>query len=172
MLGTLFVQHRIRIVDVDDDTLGLSKTEGPLQHAALAPERKMAHIARRPAAAFGLDELVIFPESAIEKGEVAFLHGALPVFSDTEDAGGIEESLFLMDELQPDDRFLRGQTAFQRIAHIVRKTSKERHGFAEQALFCAARSGRGERNEAIERQRGPPHGRIRAATDAEGTVVL
>src|SRR5260370_32961932 len=140
MLGTLFVQHRIRIVDVDDDTLGLSKTEGPLQHAALAPERKMAHIARRPAAAFGLDELVIFPESAIEKGEVAFLHGALPVFSDTENAGGIEESLFLMAELQPADRFLPRQTPVQQIAHNARKTSNERRGLAEQPVFRAGRA--------------------------------
>jgi len=79
----------------------------------------MAHIASRPATAFGGDEFVVLPESAIEESQIAFIHGALPVLSESWDTGGVEESLFLMDELQADHRFLRRQTAFQRIAHVV-----------------------------------------------------
>jgi len=65
-----------------------------------------------------------------------------------------------MDELQADDSFLRRQTAFQRIAHVVRKTTKKRHSLAEEAVFCSGRRGRNERNETIERQGVPPRGRI------------
>src|SRR5467141_4326277 len=98
MLWTLFVQHRVRIVYVDDDALGLSETERPFQHAALARERKMSHIACRSAAALGLDQLIIFPDGAVEKSQVTFIDGALPVFSDSGDAGGVEKSFFFRSE--------------------------------------------------------------------------
>src|SRR6266436_1976726 len=64
MLGTLFVQYRVRIVDVDDDPLGLSETKRPLQHAAFSPEGKMAHIASCPAAALSGDEFVVLSAAA------------------------------------------------------------------------------------------------------------
>src|SRR5712692_10892567 len=83
MFGTVFIQHRVRIVDVGDDPLGLSETKWPLQHAALAPEGKMSHIARRPSAALSGDEFVVLPKSAIKKGQIAFIHGAQPVVSES-----------------------------------------------------------------------------------------
>src|SRR5438876_119728 len=43
ILRALFIQHRIGIVDVDDDPLSLSETKRPLQQATLAPERKVSH---------------------------------------------------------------------------------------------------------------------------------
>jgi hypothetical protein len=104
MLWTLFVQHRVRIVYVDDDALGFSETKRPLKHAALAPERKMTHIAGRSAAALGLDQLIILPEGAVEKSQVTFINGVLPVFSESGDAGGIEKSLFFVDELEAEAR--------------------------------------------------------------------
>src|SRR5258708_7243885 len=162
MLGTLFVQYWICVVDVDDYTLGLSETKRPLQHAALAPEGKMAHIASRPVAAFGGYEFVVLPEGAIEESQIAFIHGALPVFSESRDTGSVEESFFPMDEMQADDRFLRGQTTFQRIAHVVRKTTEKRHSLAEEAVFCSGRRGRNERNETIERQGVQPRARSRS----------
>src|SRR2546423_9677770 len=113
MFGALFVQHRVRIVDVDKDALGLSETKRALQHAALARERKMAHIPRRSAAAPGLDELIIFPERAIEKSEVTFIYGTLPVFSAAGNAGGVEKPLFFVDELKADDRLFRREAAFE-----------------------------------------------------------
>src|SRR6267142_1559737 len=82
MLGTLFVQHRVRIVHVDDDAPGLSETKRPLQQAAFTTEGKMAHIASRPAAAFGGNEFVVLPEGAIEESQIAFIHGALPAISE------------------------------------------------------------------------------------------
>src|SRR6266480_1767165 len=89
ILRALFIQHRVGIVDVDDNPLSLSETKRPLQQAALAPERKMSHIACRSAAALGLDQLIIFPEGAVEKSQVTFIDGALPVFSESGDAGGV-----------------------------------------------------------------------------------
>src|SRR5437762_8787796 len=63
----LFVQYRIRIVDVNEDALGFSKAEGQPEHTALAPERKMPHIARSLAATLGFNQLVVFPECAVEE---------------------------------------------------------------------------------------------------------
>src|ERR1700674_3201288 len=98
MFGTLFFQHRVGIVDVDEDALGFSQTKRPLQHASFAPEGKMAHITRCSSTALGLDELIIFPERAVEKRQVTFIDGALPIFSESGDAGSVEESLFFVHE--------------------------------------------------------------------------
>src|SRR5260370_6706192 len=81
MFGTLFVQHRVCIVDVDENALGLSQTKWPLQHAAFAPEGKVTHVASRSAAALVGYEFVVLPEGAVEEGQIAFLCGALPVLS-------------------------------------------------------------------------------------------
>src|SRR5258706_13921703 len=124
----------------------------PLERATPARERKMAHIASRAAAAFGGNEFVVLPEGASEESRIAFIHGALPVFSESRDTGSVEESFFPMDEMQADDRFLQGQTTFQRIAHVVRKTTEKRHSLAEEAVFCSGRRGRKKRNKTIERQ--------------------
>jgi len=72
----------------------------------------MSHFARRSAAALGLDQLVIFPEGAVEKSQVTFINGALPVVSDSGNAGGVEKSLFFVDELEANDRVLQRKAAF------------------------------------------------------------
>src|SRR6266576_2178768 len=112
ILRALFIQHRVGIVNVDDNPLSLSETKRPLQQAMLAPERKMSHIACRSAAALGLDELIIFPERAIEQSEVAFVHGPLPILSKAGYARIVEKSLFFVEELEADDRFFRRKASF------------------------------------------------------------
>src|SRR5438270_1498279 len=77
----LFVQYRIRIVDVNEDALGFSKTEGQLQHATFARERKMAHIACGFEAPLGLIQLIVFSEREVEQSQVALSHGMLGAFS-------------------------------------------------------------------------------------------
>ena len=42
-----------------------------------------------------------------------------------------------LDELEANDRFFRRKIALQRIAHVVRKTTKKRHCFAKEAVFCS-----------------------------------
>src|SRR5260370_3066200 len=100
MLGTLFIQYRVRVVDMDENALGPSRTKRPLQHATFGPERKMAHIAGRPAAAFGGNELVVLPEGAVEKGQITLIHGALPVFANARNTRSVEDSFFFVNELQ------------------------------------------------------------------------
>src|SRR5271169_6518954 len=97
--GALFVQYGIGVVEVDEDALGFSETKRPLKQAALTPERKMPHIASCFSAALGGHEFVVLPECAIKESEVAFVHGALPFFAHSRDAGTIEESLFLVHHL-------------------------------------------------------------------------
>src|SRR5260370_21160388 len=76
MFGTLFVQHRVCIVDVDENALGLTETKRPLQHAAFAPKRKMTHVASRSSAARRGNEVVGLPEGAVERGYIACVSGA------------------------------------------------------------------------------------------------
>src|SRR5439155_25774178 len=77
----LFVQYRIRIDDVNEDTLGLPEAERQPEHAALTPERKLPHIARRFAATLGLNQLVVFPECAVEESQITLIHGLDGPFS-------------------------------------------------------------------------------------------
>ena len=72
----------------------------------------MSHIACSSAAALGLDELIIFPERAIEQSEVAFVHGPLPILSKAGNARSVEKSLFFVEELEADDRFFRRKASF------------------------------------------------------------
>src|SRR5256884_2351375 len=108
----LFVQYRIRIVDVNEDTLGLPEAERQPEHAALAPERKMPHIARSFAATLGLNQLVVFPECAVEESQITLIPGVLGAFSPAGDARRVEESLVFLDELQANDRFFRRKIPF------------------------------------------------------------
>src|SRR5438128_11293343 len=112
MFWALFVQYRIRIVDVNEDTLGLPEAERQPEHAALTPERKMPHIARSFAATLGLNQLVVFPECAVEESQITLIHGVLGAFAQAGAARRVERSLLFLDELQANDRFFRRKIPF------------------------------------------------------------
>src|SRR5258707_4905341 len=120
----------------------------------------MAHLASRPAAALGGNEFVVFPEGAIEKGKVAFVHGALPFFALSRNARCVEKSFFLVHQLNAYNRFLRRHASPQGITHVIRKAAEQRHGFAEETIFCAQGSWRKQANEPVERQSFPLHRRV------------
>src|SRR5438876_1591839 len=128
----LFVRYRNHSDDMNEDTLGLPEAERQPEHATLAPERKMPHIARSLAATLGFNQLVVFPECAVEETQITLIHGALGAFSEAWNARRVEESLVFLDELEANDRFFRRKIALQRIAHVVRKTTKKRHCFAKE----------------------------------------
>src|SRR5258708_11579924 len=119
----------------------------------------MSHLASRPAAALGGNEFVVFPECAIEKGEITFVNNALPFFALSRNAGCVEKSFLLVHQLNADHSFLRRHASPQGIAHVIRIASKERDGFAEETIFCAQGSWRKQGNEPVERQSFPLHRR-------------
>ncbi len=70
MLGAVFVEDGIGVVDVDKDATALGRVGELIEQAAWAGERQVAHIAGGFFASAGADEFVVAPEGAVDQGEV------------------------------------------------------------------------------------------------------
>src|SRR5229473_252245 len=131
---------------MDEHAAGFSKADGASKKTAVARERKVTHFPRGLAASFGGNEFVVFPECAVDESDIAFVHGALPIFADSRKARSVEEPLLLLKQLQTDNGFLRRKAARERFAHVIREASHHRDGHAKEAIFLS-RPGRRSKGE-------------------------
>src|SRR4051812_23412808 len=70
MLGAVFVENRVGVVDVDKDAASASVAWELLEQAGSARQRKMADITSGSVAAAGPAKFVVAPESAVDQRDV------------------------------------------------------------------------------------------------------
>src|ERR1700684_1232664 len=78
MLRAVFVEDRIGIVDMDQNFASLDVLGVLLQHSAGSREGHVTDLASGLLAASGFDELVVAPESSVDKGRVAVFDPGTP----------------------------------------------------------------------------------------------
>src|SRR6266705_4310615 len=106
---------------MDEHAAGFSEPEGASKKTAVARERKVAHFPRGLAASFGGNEIVVFPECAVDESEIAFVHEALPIFADSRKARSVEEPLLFLMLLATDNGILRRNAAPDSFAQVIRE---------------------------------------------------
>src|ERR1700728_4163713 len=136
--GARFVQHGIRVVDVDQNATKLIQgwylpvgRRKLVEQTVGAGKWKMTDFAGGFSAAADVDEFVVSPESAVEQREVAADRRLFPSVGLAGDARREQEMSFgVLAEFEADHGFLRREGFSQRRADIVGVIAAERNRFA------------------------------------------
>src|SRR5262245_19195262 len=139
MLGALFIQNGIGVVDVDQDAATPRIAWELLQEAARSRKRQMTHFVRRFVDATCGPELVVAPEGAIDEDDVASGGMFGPFWITPRQGRSNEQTLAALLEDQSQRRFVFCQSAKQVIANEVRIRATKRNRSTDEGR-CLARS--------------------------------
>src|SRR5580658_8787065 len=126
----LLIENRVGVVQMDQNAADILSDSHAFQKTVRSGQGQVAHLASGLSAAEDADELIVRPERAIQKAEIALGRTMPKCLSALRQTRGIEESLFVLHQLESNHRLVLRQTPAKRLADVVRKAAAERHGCA------------------------------------------
>jgi len=128
MLGRIFVEDGIGVVDVDENFSGRGIGGELGQEAVGSGKREVAHFACGFLAAAGAEEFVVGPESAVEEGDGAGGGGFEPFAGNFGERRSEEKRLAGLLEAESDDGLLGRERATEFAADVVGEAAAYRDG--------------------------------------------
>src|SRR5262245_25467694 len=170
MLGGIFVEDGIGVVDVDEDS-ARGGVGGELGEEAVASgERDVAHFAGSFVAAAGGEEFIVGPEGGVEESDAAGGGCFEPFAGDVGKRWREEERFGALFEAESDDGFLRSERAAKLGADVVGEAAAYRNWGADEGWRGGGIFAETAGETAAGRERLPLNGRFGAVEDVEDAV--